>query len=216
MEIVTRANRPSRTLKAWHIAIVAALLIMVLAGGRAEASRLADTAGQTSPPPQAATPAPAAPATGSGATQAGTPAPAPAPAAPAPAPAKPVAARPYTGKRIDVNLRTQTLVAYQGNTAVFRTRISSGVAKHPTVTGTYYIRTKLRYDRMTGGVGREHYDLPNVPYVMYFYAGYAVHGTYWHHNFGHPMSHGCVNASTAAAAWLYNWTPYGTPVTIHY
>jgi len=85
-----------------------------------------------------------------------------------------------------------------------------------TVTGTYHVYTKLTSQRMTGGVRREHYDLPNVPNVMYFYSGYAIHGTYWHHNFGHPMSHGCVNASLSAAAWLFKWTPVGTPVKIHY
>jgi lipoprotein-anchoring transpeptidase ErfK/SrfK len=60
------------------------------------------------------------------------------------------------------------------------------------------------------------YDLPNVPYVMYFYQGYGLHGTYWHHNFGHPMSHGCVNFKTEDAGWLYNWASVGTLVNIHY
>lgn len=135
---------------------------------------------------------------------------------PTKAPAKPVAPAPAPGyKWIDVDLSSQTLVAYQGNTAVFSTRISSGVAKHPTVLGTFYVYSKVKSQRMTGGVGREHYDLPNVPNIMYFYQGYAIHGTYWHNNFGHPMSHGCVNASQSAAAWLYNWTPMGTKVVVH-
>ncbi|NIO43122.1 MAG: L,D-transpeptidase family protein, partial [Burkholderiales bacterium] len=60
------------------------------------------------------------------------------------------------------------------------------------------------------------YVLPNVPYVMYFYKDYAIHGTYWHNNFGTPMSHGCVNMSTADARWLYNWSSYGTLVNVHY
>jgi len=51
---------------------------------------------------------------------------------------------------------------------------------------------------------------------MYFYEGYSLHGTYWHHNFGHPMSHGCVNMRTSDAAWLYNWASVGTLVNIHY
>ena len=59
-------------------------------------------------------------------------------------------------------------------------------------------------------------DLPNVPYTMYFYKGYGIHGTYWHHNFGHPMSHGCVNMRTSDAAWLFNWASVGTPVVTHY
>src|SRR5439155_13069357 len=110
-------------------------------------------------------------------------------------------------KWIDVNLSTQMLVAFEGARPVFSTRISSGVARHPTVTGIFHVYAKLPSQRMTGGVGREHYDLPGVPSVMYFYGGYSIHGTYWHHNFGHTMSHGCVNASRSAAAWLYSWTP---------
>jgi lipoprotein-anchoring transpeptidase ErfK/SrfK len=51
---------------------------------------------------------------------------------------------------------------------------------------------------------------------MFFYAGYALHGTYWHNNFGHPMSHGCINLTRADAAWLYSWTPMGTKVVIHW
>jgi lipoprotein-anchoring transpeptidase ErfK/SrfK len=60
------------------------------------------------------------------------------------------------------------------------------------------------------------YNLPNVPYVMYFYGANAIHGTYWHNNFGHPMSHGCINLRTGDAAWLYSWASIGTPVVVHY
>ncbi len=122
----------------------------------------------------------------------------------------------YGYKWIDINLTTQHLVAYQGGHAVFATYISSGVAKHPTTPGVFHIYWKLRSQEMIGGVGAEHYDLPNVPYVMYFYGANAIHGTYWHHNFGHPMSHGCINATTPAAAWLYYWAPIGTTVRVHY
>ncbi|MGH2524849.1 MAG: L,D-transpeptidase, partial [Anaerolineales bacterium] len=60
------------------------------------------------------------------------------------------------------------------------------------------------------------YYLPSVPYVMYFYLGYGLHGTYWHNNFGRPMSHGCVNLQTDQAGWLFNWASVGTPVNVHY
>jgi lipoprotein-anchoring transpeptidase ErfK/SrfK len=60
------------------------------------------------------------------------------------------------------------------------------------------------------------YYLPNVPYVMYFHGGYGLHGTTWHANFGHPMSHGCVNLPTSEAEWLFNWAQVGTMVNIHY
>jgi len=118
---------------------------------------------------------------------------------------------------IDVNLSTEMLTAYEGSVPVFSTAVSTGIAGHPTVVGTFQIYEKLLADDMRGGRAAEAYYLPNVPYVMYFYpGGYAIHGTYWHHNFGHPMSHGCVNLSIPAARWMYNWAPLGTPVTIHW
>ena len=79
----------------------------------------------------------------------------------------------------------------QGDTLVRTFLVSTGTWLHPTVTGTFYIYVKYRFANMAG----PGYYLPNVPYVMYFYKGYGLHGTYWHHNFGHPMSHGCVNLS---------------------
>jgi lipoprotein-anchoring transpeptidase ErfK/SrfK len=113
---------------------------------------------------------------------------------------------------IDVNLSTQTLVAYVGQEAVFRTQVSTGTWRTPTVVGTFRVYVKLESTRMQG----PGYDLPNVPYVMYFYQGYGLHGTYWHSNFGTPMSHGCVNLSVDDARWLYNWASVGTKVVTHY
>jgi lipoprotein-anchoring transpeptidase ErfK/SrfK len=76
----------------------------------------------------------------------------------------------------------------------------------------------LRYESQTmdGRLLGYDYYLENVPYVMYFYQDYALHGTYWHNNFGTPMSHGCVNLPTADAGWLFNWTSIGTLVNVHY
>jgi LysM repeat protein len=119
---------------------------------------------------------------------------------------------PVSGRWIDVDLSSQRLTAYQGNTAVFSALISSGLPKTPTVTGRFKVYTKLRSTRMRG----PGYDLPGVPYTMYFYKGYAIHGTYWHNNFGHPMSHGCVNMRTSDAGWLFNWASVGTPVVTHW
>jgi len=118
-----------------------------------------------------------------------------------------------SGERwVDVDLSSETAYAYEGNQVVRSFLVSTGVAKYPTVTGQFHIYVKYRYANMKG----PGYNLPNVPYVMYFYEGYGLHGTYWHHNFGHPMSHGCVNLSTPDAAWLYNWASVGTLVNIHY
>ena len=121
-------------------------------------------------------------------------------------------------KWIEVDLTHQYLRAWEYNHKVFGEYISSGVADHPTPTGTFHIYYKLPYDDMTGGKAgtSDYYYLPNVPWVMYFLdGGYALHGTYWHHNFGTPMSHGCVNMTIDGAAWVYAWAPVGTTVWIH-
>ncbi len=114
-------------------------------------------------------------------------------------------------KHIYVNLTTQTLSAYQGTKLFMQTPISSG-KWHPTPIGNYTIWIKLRATRMSGGTGDDFYDLPNVPYVMFFYnddiprsAGFSLHGAYWHNNFGHAMSHGCINMKITDAEKLYNF-----------
>lgn len=115
-------------------------------------------------------------------------------------------------KWIEVNLSTQTLTAWEGDIAVMHSVVSSGVAATPTVTGRFQIYNKLPSQWMTG----PGYSLPGVPSVMYFYGAYAIHGAYWHNNFGNPMSHGCVNMNLGDASSLYNWAPMGTEVYVHY
>jgi lipoprotein-anchoring transpeptidase ErfK/SrfK len=122
----------------------------------------------------------------------------------------------YTGnpseRWIDVNLTQQRVYAYVGNKVVNNFLVSTGTWQHPTVTGRYRIYIKLLSTTMKG----PGYYLPKVPYTMYFYEGYGLHGTYWHHNFGTPMSHGCVNLQTEDARWLYGWASVGTLVNVHY
>ncbi len=117
-------------------------------------------------------------------------------------------------KHIYISLNSQRLYAYQGSNLVYNFLISSG-KWHPTPTGDFRIWVWLRYTRMTGGDPAKgtYYNLPNVPFTMYFSNdsvpktdGYSLHGAYWHNNFGRPMSHGCINLSTAAAEQLYYWT----------
>ncbi len=116
-------------------------------------------------------------------------------------------------KWVDVNLTKQQAYAYEGSTLVRTFLVSTGVSRYPTVTGQFHVYVKYRYALMTG----PGYYLPNVPYTMYFYQSYGLHGTYWHNNFGHPMSHGCVNLRTEDAKWLYeNWVVIGTLVNVHY
>ena len=117
-----------------------------------------------------------------------------------------------SNKRFVVDLSEQRLYAYEGETLVRTIPVSTGTARYPTITGTFYIY--LRY--VSANMRGPGYYLPNVPYVMYFYKGYGLHGTYWHNNFGTPMSHGCVNLPTAEAEWAYYWSSYGTPVIIQW
>ncbi len=114
------------------------------------------------------------------------------------------------GKRFLVDLSEQRLYAYEGDALVRTTLVSTGIWRYPTVTGTYYVYLRYTSADMSG----PDYFLPDVPYVMYFYKGYGLHGTYWHNNFGTPMSHGCVNMPTAEAEWAYYWSDYGTPVIV--
>jgi lipoprotein-anchoring transpeptidase ErfK/SrfK len=118
----------------------------------------------------------------------------------------------YSGRWIEVDLSQQRLYAHEGDTTVASFLVSTGVSAFPTVTGRYYIYIKLLSTLMAG----DGYYLPDVPYTMYFYKGYGIHGTYWHHNFGHPMSHGCVNMYTPDSRWMFNWASVGTMVIIHY
>ena len=134
-------------------------------------------------------------------------------ASPAPAPVpQPAPVVSYGSKWIDVNLSSQTLTAYADQTPAFQTRVSTGTAATPTLVGTYNIYVKYVSAPMSG----PGYYLPDVPYIMYFYRSYSLHGTYWHNNFGTPMSHGCVNLSTPDAEWLFNWADMGTTVVTHY
>ncbi len=116
-------------------------------------------------------------------------------------------------KRIEIDLTSQRLYAYEGTQKIYDFAISSGKWGR-TPTGTFHIWVKLRYVLMTGGskLINTYYYLPNVPFTMFFYndespkwLGYGIHGTYWHDNFGHPMSHGCINMKTEEAELIYYW-----------
>jgi lipoprotein-anchoring transpeptidase ErfK/SrfK len=117
---------------------------------------------------------------------------------------------------VEISLNKQKLSLYQGRKIIFKTSVSTGLARSPTPTGHFKVWAKLRHDDMEGGsrTGGDYYYLPKVPYVAYFYQGYAFHGTYWHKNFGRPMSRGCVNLSIPDARYLYKRIGIGTPVII--
>lgn len=140
---------------------------------------------------------------------------------------------PTTEKWISVDLTHQRAYAWEDNKLVKSFAISSGKSRTPTVTGVFRIWAKVPAQTMEGGsrAAGDYYNLPGVQWVQYFYRDYSFHGTYWHNNFGVPMSHGCVNMRNADAEWLYNWAdPHvdehkwhilepdalGTLVIIHY
>jgi len=133
---------------------------------------------------------------------------APVPSAPPPGPSTPPSSS--IGKEIVVVLHEQRVYAYENGKLVRSTLASTGIARYPTRVGQFRIYVKYLATLMTG----PGYYLPNVPYTMYYSGGYALHGTYWHSNFGRPMSHGCVNLPTTEARWLYEWAPVGTLVTV--
>lgn len=130
---------------------------------------------------------------------------------------------PDSSKKIEVDLTAQKVYAYEDNRLIYEFLISSGKwgRTHP---GAYTVWSKIRSQKMSGGSRQNgtYYYLPNVPYIMFFYnpnhpksMGYSLHGTYWHNNFGTPMSHGCVNMKIPDAALIYQWAEIGTPIIIY-
>jgi lipoprotein-anchoring transpeptidase ErfK/SrfK len=112
-----------------------------------------------------------------------------------------------TEKWIDVDLSEQRVVAYEGTRPVRAFIVSTGLPGTPTVTGTFRIWIKTPIQDMSGGnrAAGNYYYLKDVKWVQYFYQEYAFHGTYWHNNFGQPMSRGCVNMTNEDAKWLFDW-----------
>lgn len=112
------------------------------------------------------------------------------------------------------------LYAWEGGKVIYETKVSTGMKLTPTVKGNFKIYLKKALADMRGPSPYKNiypagkYHIKNVPHQMYFYQGYAIHGAYWHNNFGRVASHGCVNAPLAAAEWLFNWGDVGTQVVV--
>jgi lipoprotein-anchoring transpeptidase ErfK/SrfK len=114
---------------------------------------------------------------------------------------------------IDVDTATQTLVAYEGPRPVYATLVSTGRGPadggSATPLGVHRIWVKIVASDMANVQHEDreaHYSLEDVPYVQFFDNAVALHGTYWHGDFGHPRSHGCVNLSPRDASWLFDFT----------
>ncbi len=124
-------------------------------------------------------------------------------------------------KRIEVNLRYQTLSCYENNREVYFCLISSGakfdaqgnpVDKWSTPVGAHPIWRKVLSLHMSGGTTGGGYDLPGIGWTTLFAGnGVAIHATFWHSNYGEPMSHGCVNARPEDAKWIFRWTTPHVP-----
>lgn len=126
-------------------------------------------------------------------------------------------------KWIDVSIQNQTLVAYVGRQAVFATLVSTGRGEMgdpetslATVRGTFMINEKSVSSTMDGDQDRaDSYELLDVPFVQYFHKGFALHGAYWHDEFGKARSHGCINLSARDSAFLFEWTDPPVPPGWH-
>lgn len=114
------------------------------------------------------------------------------------------------GRWVSVDLYEQALIAYENDTPVFATLISSGLPGTETNEGLFNVWAALPKDRMSGAAGAPNqWDLQSVPWVMYFDDSISMHGTYWHNNFGYRRSRGCVNLSISDASWLFDWMTEG-------
>lgn len=122
-------------------------------------------------------------------------------------------------KAIDVNLSQQRLYAFEHGRLANTFLVSTGIYKYPTPVVEAKVLSKIPVKTYKWSYGPNHpdnYNLPGVKWNMRFYGNFYIHGAYWHNNFGHRMSHGCVNVSTPNADWIYHWADVGTPVKTHY
>ena len=121
-------------------------------------------------------------------------------------------------KWVDLNLSNKTVTAYEGATVVHGpVSIVDGAAETPTVTGTYKVYLQYESQTMRGeNADGSPYVAEDVPWVSYFYSGYAFHGAGWRSSFGYSGSHGCVNMPVSEAQWIYNWVDTNTVVQSHY
>jgi hypothetical protein len=119
---------------------------------------------------------------------------------------------PSENKRVEVRLDDQLLLAYENGQPVFATRISTGGKRlsgtYTTPSGDFITYHKRPTRHMAAGdIASNGFDLPGVPWVLYITeSGISFHGTYWHNDYGHPHSHGCINLTPQAAKWLFRWT----------
>ncbi|MFH1712182.1 MAG: L,D-transpeptidase, partial [Patescibacteria group bacterium] len=121
------------------------------------------------------------------------------------------------GKYIKVDVSEQTLYAYENGALVKSFLVSTGTWTFPTPYDTTTITDKLLWHDYVGFYGEgnpNNYNLPGVKYNLRFRPHHYIHYAYWHNNFGHRMSHGCINVNYENSEWIFNWAEVGTPVEV--
>lgn len=121
-----------------------------------------------------------------------------------------------TDQWIHISLSEQTLVAYEGDTPVYATLVSTGKRDHETPVGLFRIQSKhvsTTMDDLTSTDGA--YQIEDVPWTMYFEGNYALHTAFWHDRFGQTRSHGCVNLAPSDARWIFHWSTPELPPSWH-
>lgn len=121
-------------------------------------------------------------------------------------------------KFIDVNISQQRLYAYEHGRVAKTFLVSTGTYKYPTPLVKTEMKKKIPTMDYRWSYGKNHpdnYNLKNVRYNLNIYPHIYIHSAYWHNNFGHRMSHGCINLQFSTAQWIYNWADVGTPVETH-
>jgi hypothetical protein len=114
------------------------------------------------------------------------------------------------GRWFAIDLYEQVMVAYEEDTPVFATLVSSGLEDWETNEGIFNVWSRQVNGHMSGAEGQtDFYSLENVPWVMYYDNAISLHGTYWHDGFGYRHSHGCVNLTITDAYWAFNWSRDG-------
>lgn len=114
---------------------------------------------------------------------------------------------PPGGFWVEVDLYQQTVAAYEGNRLVYATLASTGLPGFETNEGLFTVYARHEeWDMWGGEVGDDYYYLQDVPHTMFFDRDIALHGAYWHDNFGEVRSHGCVNLPPRSAEWIFYWS----------
>ncbi len=116
-------------------------------------------------------------------------------------------------KHIEIYIDRQLLLAFEWDVFVYAARVATGRKNYESPIGWFHTFHKRPTYHMFGGADEfSVFDLPGVPWNSYITEnGVALHGTYWHNDFGTPHSHGCINMAVQDAKWIFRWTLPAVP-----